>query len=356
MKLIVLILTLFAMQHSLSARALFEPPKNKKLLIIGQDIGAIGGFPKPNNDGYLDHGLPSPAGVTTYLSLPGLRGMTSKVNLWSGDLWAQGLIDNPALRHSTLAIGLHLVDQEEKIAAGKQDAAIEKLALWIKSARRPVFLRIGYEFDGSWNHYQPESYREAFRRVVTIFRRLDVTNCAYVWQSCTSPYSGYQKQDLADWYPGDDYVDWFGYSWFLNTAKQHELTDRLLAFARAHGKLVMVCEAAPQGYDLARLTKRSLAKGGDSKPKTPDEIWSEWYAPFFGYVAKNADAVKAVAYINVNWDSQPMWGPPYRQGYWGDSRVQANPVIKARWLETVTAPGWLHASPTLFDALYHPGS
>lgn len=61
--------------------------------------------------------------------------------------------------------------------------------------------------------------------------------------------------------------------------------------------------------------------------------------------------MKAVAYINVDWDSQPMWGPPYRQGYWGDSRVQANPVIKARWLETVTAPGWLHASPSLFQTL-----
>jgi len=347
------LLLLILSEPLISARALFEPPENQKLLILGQDLGAIGGFPAPNNDGYLDHGLPPPAGVTTYLSLPSLRGLTSKVNLWSGDLWAQGLIDHPALRHSTLAIGLHLVDQEKKIAAGKQDAAIEKLAHWIKSARLPVFLRIGYEFDGSWNHYDPPAYKVAFRRIVETFRRLEVTNCAFVWQSCTSPVSGYQTKDINDWYPGDDVVDWAGYSWFLNTPKQVELTDRLLAFARAHGKPVMVCEAAPQGYDLARLTKRTIAGGKDSKPKTPAEIWSEWYAPFFAYIEKNADVVKAVAYINVYWDSQPMWGPPYRQGYWGDSRVQANPHIKARWLETVSASGWLHASPDLFQHLGH---
>ncbi|MET0262719.1 MAG: glycosyl hydrolase, partial [Rariglobus sp.] len=292
---IAFLLAFFLLPQLTVARALFEPPANQTLLIIGQDLGAIGGFPAPNNDGYLDHGLPAPAGVTTYLSLPSLRGLTSKVNLWSGDLWAQGIIDNPTFKHSALAIGLHFVDQEEKIAAGKQDAAIEKLARWIKSAQRPVFLRIGYEFDGSWNHYKPEPYREAFRRIVTIFRRLEVTNCAYVWQSCTSLYSGYQKQDIADWYPGDDYVDWVGYSWFLTAVKQVELTDRLLAFARAHGKPVMVCEAAPQGYDLARLTKRSLANGQDSKPKTPEEIWAEWYVPFFAYIEKNHDVVKAVA-------------------------------------------------------------
>ena len=351
MNFLILVLSIIALHHSLSARALFEPPENKKLIIIGQDLGAIGGFPKPNNDGYSDHFDRKPGGVTTYLSLPELRGMTSKVNLWAGDLWAQGIIDNPVYARSVLAIGLHMVDQEKAIAAGKQDAAIEKLARWIKSARRPVLLRIGYEFDGSWNHYEPTAYKEAFRRIVGIFRRLEVTNCAFVWQSCTSLYSGYQKKDIADWYPGDDVVDWAGYSWFLNAVKQVELTDRLLAFARSHGKPVMVCESAPQGYDLAKLTKRSLSNGKDPQPKTPDKIWAEWYAPFFAYIAKNADVIKIVAYINVDWDSQLMWGWPYRQGYWGDSRVQANSDIKARWQETISKPEWLHASPTLFHDL-----
>ena len=331
-------LLVFLPSFLLHARALFEPPADKRLLIIGQDLGAIGGFAAPNNDGYSNHFDLKPGGVTTYVSLPRLWGLTSKVNLWSGDVSAQGIVDNPLYAHSVLAIGLHIVDQEKKIAAGDEDDRVEMLARWIKAARRPVFLRIGYEFDGSWNHYDPPAYKEAFRRIVSIFRRLEVTNCAFVWQSCTSPVNGYQKKDINDWYPGDDVVDWAGYSWFLSTPKQIELTDKLLAFARAHGKPVMVCESAPQGYDLTKLTKRSLSKGKDPQTKTPEKIWAEWYAPFFAYIEKNADVIKIIAYINVDWDSQLMWAWPYRQGYWGDSRIQANPDLKARWLETVSSP------------------
>ena len=53
-----------------------------------------------------------------------------------------------------------------------------------------------------------------------------------------------------------------------------------------------------------------------------------------------------MAYINTNWDKQSMWGPPYGQGYWGDSRIQIDPEISARWLEETRDPGfWLHAGP-----------
>ena len=57
--------------------------------------------------------------------------------------------------------------------------------------------------------------------------------------------------------------------------------------------------------------------------------------------------IKAVAYINVDWDSQPMW----QDGTWGDSRVQANDTIKALWLSEIQGELWLHASPDLFALL-----
>lgn len=332
-------------------RALFEPPKDRQLLIIGQDLGSIGGFPAPHNDGYSDHIKIKPGGITTYLSLPALRGMTSSVNLFAGDLHAQAIVDNPFYKDSVLAIGLHFVDQEKKIAAGEQDDRIKVLAEWVKSVRRPVFLRIGYEFDGSWNHYEPEAYKKSFQRIVKIFRELKVTNCAMVWQSCTSPANGNKKKNILDWYPGDEFVDWMGYSWFLTSKEQVDLTDKLLALARERGKPVMVCEAAPQGYDLARLTKRSIYKGKDPRDKTAEQIWNEWYKPWFAYLDKNKDVVRVVAYINANWDAQWFWGWPYISGYWGDSRVEANDEIRKKWLEAISAEKWLKASPALFQEL-----
>jgi len=334
--------------------AMFEPPKDRQLLVIGQDLGAIGGFPSPNNDGYVDHFELRPGGVTTYTSLTKLGGLKSKVNLFSGDISAQAIIDNPIYANSVLAIGLHMVDQEKAAAKGELDTQITALAEWIKTAKRPVFLRIGYEFDGSWNHYDQESYKLAYKRIVGIIRALKVTNCVTVWQTSTSPVNG-RTVKLEQWYPGDEYVDWMGYSWFLSSEKQVKLTDELLAFAREHKKPVMVCESAPQGYDNARLTKRSIFKGKDPKNKTPQNIWKEWYTPFFSYVEKNKDVIKIVAYINVNWDSQWAWGWPYFQGYWGDSRAEINPDIKKLWLETISDKKWMHSSPTLFQEIGFPG-
>ncbi len=54
-------------------------------------------------------------------------------------------------------------------------------------------------------------------------------------------------------------------------------------------------------------------------------------------------------FINADWDSQPMWASPYRNGYWGDSRVQANDVILASWQQGMKQPAWLQAGPDLFE-------
>ena len=47
--------------------------------------------------------------------------------------------------------------------------------------------------------------------MVDILREKGVTNTAYVWQS-----TGFMSsvEQLEDWYPGDEYVDWLGVSFF----------------------------------------------------------------------------------------------------------------------------------------------
>jgi len=38
-----------------------------------------------------------------------------------------------------------------------------------------------------------------------------------------------------------------------------------------------------------------------------DFIWNDWYVPFFDFIHADNDVICAVAYINVDWDSQSMW-------------------------------------------------
>jgi hypothetical protein len=46
-----------------------------------------------------------------------------------------------------------------------------------------------------------------------------------------------------------------------------------------------------------------------------------------------------------------MWGPPYRQGYWGDSRVEASAEILGLWQREIRQDRWLLGGVGLSEAL-----
>lgn len=299
----------------------YDPGEGKVILIMGQDLGAVGGL-DAYSDGYVDHLGQIPAGVTTYTGFPGLGGLLAGDNWGAGDVHAQAYLEAPNFDNSVIAIGLHLVDQLGSIIVGSADPAIQELGEWIIATGRPVFLRIGYEFDGSWNHYDPEQFKKAWIYLVEYFDNLDVRNVAYVWQA-----HGGNTANIGRWYPGDEYVNWMGYSNF----DEPNPGVNILAFAELHNKPVMIAEATPR-VDL---------KTGDGAA-----IWANWYEPLFEKIHAS-DRIKALAYINADWDSQSMWTG---QG-WGDSRVQVNEVVKQNWQEEMGMDPWIIASDSLFDFL-----
>ena len=148
----------------------------------------------------------------------------------------------------------------------------------------------------------------------------------------------------------------------LKVPGQRELAQEVLDLARAEHKPVMIAESTPQGYDLKALTRANISPvwdgpaHGDLVQRTPEQIWLEWYVPLFSFIDANRDLIGAFAYINAHWDSQPMWAKPYASGYWGDSRIQANPSLQKLWLAEVSKPEWLHGGPQLFGTLNPPGS
>ncbi|CAM2005497.1 glycosyl hydrolase [Acanthopleuribacter pedis] len=371
-------------------RAKFLPPDGQRLLILGQDLESV--------QGYVHSGrFPQPAGITTYFSIYHVRnpkkdyggmGLDNdlKPNGKNAGWWDAGIynawtsaVDYP---NAVLAIGMELAEEQAenglaRLLAGAFDPEIQKVAGFLKKVNKPVFLRIGYEFDGAWNggYQHAARYAAAWRKIVDDLRAAGVTNTAYVWQSSTSPaddsIEGRFEPDLSIWYPGDSYVDWIGCSWFLRldesgshpkaTKTQRDLLEQLFAFARAKGKPVLIAEAAPQGYFIEAKKNANIGavidgpSGENVVPKDAETIWREWYQPFFDYVGANADIVRGVAYINCYWDRQGMWGPPYTSGLWGDSRIEADPRITALWLKAIKQPVWLHGGPALFTALGYEG-
>lgn len=350
------------------------PPDGKTLLVIGQDLQSVYDYAQ---SGYF----PTPGGVTSYASLYDVANPSAAFPFGGlgedlqGDVapdidWGAGPLNTHnagyGYPNSTLAIGLYMTEEFfpgglTGIANGGYDTEVNRLADFLADLDQPVFLRIGYEFDGNWNigYNNTTNFINAYKHIVDIIRP-KAPKTMMVWQSCTSPVDdiieGYHE-DITTWYPGDDYVDYMGYSWFITTQQQYELTDELVEFARERGKPVMVSESAPQGYDLNELNYRYIntmlggAPGTNPVSKTPTEIWDEWFDPFFEYIHENSDVIRVVAYINADWDSQAKWAPPYNEGYWGDTRVQMNAEIRDKWNEEITSDFWIHGSEDLFDLL-----
>lgn len=290
--------------------ARFEPPEGKIILFAGQTATDI-----PD---YLDATQEVPAGLMTYIDIYG-AGLDAPYEETGIIHHVRKLVDD--YPGTALQIGLYLVDQCEAISLGERDHEIDHLADWLGKSRRPVFLRIGYEFDGPHNHYPPADYSAAYRRIVDRFRAKGVKNVAFVWHSFAS--TGSRK--AMDWYPGDGYVDWVGISYF-NQSQSY--MRPVLDIAKTLGKPVMIAEATPAGVQ----TKYANS-------------WNLWFSPMLKFVRENG--IRAISMISCEWDKYPQ----FASQKWGDCRLRRGSPVLPKWIEETRRPEYLKSTPDLFHVL-----
>jgi hypothetical protein len=287
----------------------------------GQDSSGFSGYWTAVGD------AARPAFLMTYLPLNGARegalaGLFSELQGYD----RQGV-------HLVVQLGLSMATDgtpsshyEDRVAAGKYDPAIEALCDEIEFLGHPVLLRIGYEFNGtSWNGYKPSSYVAAFRRITARLRErhLDV---ATVWDAAGE--LDYLR-GFMDYYPGDEYVDWWGLNLFSGPKGSSTTAffssrpiQQFLEAAERHQKPVLIGETTP----------RYTGVGAGEKS------WNLWFAGFFDVVARHP-GIKAISYINWNWGKTTMWRD------WGDARLETDPVVAARYRAVVSAPPFLGGMP-----------
>lgn len=329
-----------------SVKSKFEPADGECLFFIGQDLKATGGL-DDYNDGYCNY-FDMPTGVTIYTNFsPGSEsfgyiqkgndGIKTSANWGTDANCGQCYLDDEDFKNSILAIGLSMVNHEKKVSSGKHDYLIRELGQWIKESKRPVFLRIGYEFDGwEWNNYKKKYYLAAWKHIHNLFKEMEVNNVAFVWQS---KGNGSNQDVLEKWYPGDDLVDWCGYSYF------HSPDQEMITFARRHKKPVFIAEATPVLNDGIQYTDSQL-----TKPEIAKKVWEKWFIPFINTLNSNKDVIKAISYINVNWSIQPMWinNPVFQKV---DSRIQKSDYISQKWKEEIAKTRYLKPSSELWNIL-----
>ncbi|MES2393047.1 MAG: hypothetical protein V4555_15480 [Acidobacteriota bacterium] len=212
----------------------------------------------------------------------------------------------------------------QEVADGVDDAQLKALCAGLKSLDRPVFLRVGYEFNGPWNGYEPRAYVAAFRHVVEAVRGCGLENVAMVWDWAADQELDAERGGAAAsgadarrdrFYPGDAWVDWWGINLFSKESLTAASTQAFLADAEKHGFPVMIGESTPLHFNVADGQR---AVDG-------------WFAPYFGLM-RRSKGIKAFCYIDWDWSAFPQWKD------WGDARIEKNAVVLGYYRGQVGAP------------------
>jgi hypothetical protein len=253
-----------------------------------------------------------------FMTYVGLNSGSAGLNKWGNALKAEieryGPDMIPQIGLSMTSDGHPEEHYEDRVAAGEFDNEIDTFCAVLEDIGRPAFVRIGYEFNGGHNGYQPETFRAAYARVAAKLRGLKVP-VANVW-CCIYPL---QLDDLMVYYPGDDVVDWWGVDIFSPGDFHAAGLPDFLRESLERKKPMMIGETTPASLGVHQGI----------------ESWNTWYVKFFDLIRVNPH-LKAFCYINWNWADYPPWDA------WGDCRVQANPEVSRLYREEMNNPFYQH--------------
>src|SRR5207245_1265065 len=119
------------------------------------------------------------------------------------------------------------------IASGRYNALIKRDAIRVRHLHHPIFMRWGYEMNGSWEPWSGARnggpggvslYIRAWRLIHNIFVRAGATNAIWVWAPNWEDIPKDSWNHWTHYYPGDGYVDWVGidgFNWGTSQSWSH---------------------------------------------------------------------------------------------------------------------------------------
>ncbi|RYX86193.1 hypothetical protein EON83_02930 [bacterium] len=219
------------------------------------------------------------------------------------------------------------------IAAGTWDDYFIEAARTVRDFELPVFISIDHEMNGTWYPYSqayPGSkttaadYVAAWKHIVDVFRKQGASNAAFVWAPNVPDVGGIP---YTSYYPGDDYVDWVGISFYSgNTMSAMDEIYRQLA----PRKPFFITE-------WATATEKNKFNS-----LFPGEV--EWVEQFFAALETRYPRVKAISWFNWqngDGDYRLTRVPAQAQAYAKDiaeSRYMSSPGDKVTRVNAIETP------------------
>ncbi len=312
----------FTLGQPLLSREKFEPPNGRVIHGLGQYVSIL--YSDAENWQYVteyQNGINQiPVIYSVYASIdPTLNSLdnTDFINITTQHEHPYVLLVGIALFDSTYLFNGTINIPVQDILSGALDYRIIDIAQRLKAVNGPVFVRPGFEFGwgNSGIHNDPDvsaaDFVNIWIHIYNIFEQQFVQNVAWVWNTVNPNQFNYMA-----WYPGDQYVDWWGINYF--STSQINNGDGFLSDAAAHGKPVMICESNP------------IHNGGTTNAAN----WSNWFVPYFNKI-HTQPGIKAFVYISDPWDRGPF-------ANWPDSRITSNETIRANYEAEMTDSIYVH--------------
>lgn len=133
-----------------------------------------------------------------------------------------------------------------RIINGDWDTELTEMAMDIKALGIPIMAVFGHEVNGSWFPWNgkwnggeettgfgdpdradgPERFVAAYRHIIDLYRANDVLNVTWVSGLDYNTYPEEPWNLMAQYYPGDDYIDWIGLSMYgpQNSKDENQFT------------------------------------------------------------------------------------------------------------------------------------
>lgn len=224
----------------------------------------------------------------------------------------------------------HKMADLKSIGRGTWDDYFKQAALAVKDFGGPVFISVDHEMNGNWYPYSqayPGSqttaadYVAAWRRIVDVFRQNGANNVAWVWSPNVPDVGGIS---YAAYYPGDNYVDWVGVSFY--SGNDATAMDGIYKEYAAKKPFFIT--------EWATAPEKNRYNAG-----FPGEV--KWVKDFFQTLNQRYPRVKAISWFNWN------------QGD-GDYRLQRVPEQARAYAQDVAAPRYLDSAGGLVSDMSQP--
>jgi mannan endo-1,4-beta-mannosidase len=215
--------------------------------------------------------------------------------------------------------------QLSRIIAGDFDAYLDKWAAGVKKLGLPIGLRFDHEMNGSWypwseqaNGNKPGEFVRAWRHVHDRFTAVGATNVIWVWSP--NVIGSLKDIDLAELYPGSDYVDWLG----LGGYYRKPIPGKPATFDNTFAESLTALRAIDDKPIL--LTEIGCTETGGNKPA--------WIRSLFEALPQQPDI------IGFSWFNQTVTAIPIGQTLpvTNDWRIDSTPQALAAFRAGIADP------------------